>query len=98
MFAQRYYSYQYSTGISAAQAIVSDMREEGETTGESSSPSSSTRSNDAAERYLDFLKSGSREYPLDLLAGAGVDMSSPEPIQRAIDVYGEYLDEMAELI
>lgn len=65
------------------QAIVSDVREEGE-------PS--------AERYLDLLRSGSREYPLDLLQGAGVDVSSPEPIRRAIDVYGEYPDEMAELI
>ncbi|GKZ13141.1 oligoendopeptidase F [Haladaptatus sp. T7] len=82
-FYRAYYVYQYSTGISAAVALADKILEEGEP---------------AAERYLDFLSNGSREYPLTLLQGAGVDMSSPEPIQRALDVYGKRLDEMEELI
>ncbi|WP_458208390.1 oligoendopeptidase F [Haladaptatus sp. NG-SE-30] len=82
-FYRAYYVFQYSTGISAAVALADKILDEGEP---------------AAERYLDFLSSGSREYPLELLQGAGVDMRSPEPIQRALDVYGEYLDEMEELI
>ena len=82
-FYFNFYVFQYSTGISAAVALSQDILEEGEP---------------AAERYLDFLKRGSREYPLELLQGAGVDMASPEPVQRALDVYGHYLDEMESLI
>jgi oligoendopeptidase F len=82
-FYRAYYVYQYSTGISAAVALADKILKEGEP---------------AAERYLDFLRNGSREYPLELLRGAGVDMSSPEPIQRALDVYGEQLDEMEALL
>src|SRR6056297_1759729 len=82
-FNYTYYVYQYSTGISAAVALGEEILETGEP---------------AAERYLDFLESGSTEYPLELLRTAGVDMSSPEPIERALDVYDDHLDEMARLI
>ncbi|WP_132058134.1 oligoendopeptidase F [Halorussus amylolyticus] len=82
-FFRSYYVYQYSTGISAAVALADRILEEGEP---------------AVEDYLEFLSSGSRQYPLELLEIAGVDMSSPEPIQRALDVYDEYLDEMAALV
>ncbi|WP_276299123.1 oligoendopeptidase F [Halorussus lipolyticus] len=82
-FNYTYYVYQYSTGISAAVALADEILETGEP---------------AAERYLDFLKSGSTEYPLELLQTAGVDMSSPEPIQRALDVYDDHLDQMESLI
>ncbi len=82
-FYYNYYVYQYATGISAAVAIVSDILEEGQP---------------AADRYLDFLKRGSREYPLELLSEAGVDMATSAPIERAITVYGQYLDEIASLI
>ena len=82
-FYRAYYVYQYSTGISAAVALADGILEEGEP---------------AAERYLEFLQGGSREYPLELLETAGVDMSSPEPIQRALDVYDDHLDEMADLV
>ncbi|WP_266078796.1 oligoendopeptidase F [Haladaptatus caseinilyticus] len=82
-FYRAYYVYQYSTGISAAVALADKILEEGEP---------------AAEKYLDFLSSGSREYPLELLRDAGVDMASPEPIQRALDVYDAHLDKMESLI
>ncbi|WP_458187439.1 oligoendopeptidase F [Haladaptatus sp. NG-WS-4] len=82
-FYRAYYVYQYSTGISAAVALADKILEEGQP---------------AADRYLRFLESGSREYPLELLESAGVDMRSSEPIQRALDVYGDHLDEMESLI
>ncbi|WP_121820553.1 oligoendopeptidase F [Halostella salina] len=82
-FYRAYYVFQYSTGISAAVALAQGILEEGEP---------------AAERYIEFLQRGSREYPLELLRHAGVDMRSPEPVQRALDEYDEHLDEMADLI
>ena len=82
-FYRAYYVYQYSTGISAAVALADKILEEGEP---------------AAEQYREFLRSGSRGYPLELLETAGVDMSSSEPIQRALDVYGDHLDEMESLV
>ncbi len=82
-FYRAFYVYQYSTGISAAVAIASDILEEG-------AP--------AAERYLDFLRAGSRKYPLELLKEADVDMSEPAPIESAIDTYATFLDEMEELM
>jgi oligoendopeptidase F len=81
-FYYGFYVYQYATGISAAVALVEDILEEGEP---------------AAERYREFLAKGSREYPLDLLRGAGVDMASPDPVEAALSVYGDYLEEFAAL-
>jgi oligoendopeptidase F len=82
-FYRAYYVFQYSTGISAAVALAQAIREEGE---------------DAAAPYREFLKRGSREYPLELLRGAGVDMSTSEPIDAALAEYGDQLDEMADLL
>lgn len=88
-FYRAFYVYQYSTGISAALAIVDGILPDG-AGGESDC--------DAAEDYLEFLRRGSREYPLDLLRIAGVDMSSSDPIDRALSTYGDRLDEMAALL
>jgi len=54
-FYRAFYVYQYATGISAAVALVDGILEEGEP---------------AAERYVDFLRGGSRKYPLELLEDA----------------------------
>jgi oligoendopeptidase F len=81
-FYRAFYVYQYATGISAAVALARDLLEEGEP---------------AAERYLDFLASGSRAYPLDLLETAGVDMTSSDPVEAAIDTYDGFLDEFESL-
>jgi oligoendopeptidase F len=81
-FYRAFYVFQYSTGISAAVALVENIREEGEP---------------AAERYREFLRGGSREYPLELLETAGVDMTDPAPIESALDVYSDYLDEFESL-
>ena len=82
-FYRAFYVYQYATGISAALALVEDILAEGES---------------AAESYREFLRLGSREYPLDLLDVAGVDMRSPDPIERAIHRYDDRLDELETLI
>jgi oligoendopeptidase F len=82
-FYRSFYVYQYATGISAAVALVDGILDEGEP---------------AAQRYVDFLRSGSRQYPLELLRDAGVDMASPDPVESALSTYGDYLDEFAELL
>lgn len=82
-FYYDFYVYQYSTGISAAVAIASRILDEGDS---------------AAAAYREFLQSGSREYPLELLDAVGVDMQSPDPIERALSVYSEYVDEMESLL
>jgi oligoendopeptidase F len=82
-FYRAYYVYQYATGISAAAAIVERIREEGET---------------AAAEYREFLELGGREYPLEALRTAGVDMATSAPVESAIDVYRRYIDEMDGLL
>jgi oligoendopeptidase F len=74
-----FYVYQYATGFSAALALAGDIREEWE--------ESSSGPGDAAEQYLHFLRQGSSAHPIDLLADAGVDLTSATPIERAIDAY-----------
>jgi oligoendopeptidase F len=83
-FYRAFYVYQYATGISAAVALVEGILDDDDP--------------EAADRYIDFLSQGSREYPLELLADAGVDMSSAAPIESALSVYGDYLDEMDSLL
>jgi hypothetical protein len=64
-FYSSYYVYQYATGISAAAALASQILAEG-------AP--------ARDRYLSFLSSGSSDYSIALLRGAGVDLSTPQPV------------------
>ena len=66
-FYYNYYVYQYATGISAATALSKQILEEGEP---------------AVKRYLDFLKSGSSDYPIEVLKKAGVDMTKAEPCKK----------------
>lgn len=85
-----FYVYQYATGFSAALALADDICKEWN--GESGDPDA------AAERYLRFLRRGSRDYPLDLLADAGVDLTTSKPLERAIDAYRAALREMDDLL
>ena len=50
------------------------------------------------EDYLEFLKTGSSKYPLEALKVAGVDMSSPEPVEQAIDIYRERIEDAEDLV
>ncbi len=47
--------------------------------------------------YLSFLKGGCSKWPLDLLKDAGVDMTSPEPVETALDYFERLVDELDEL-
>ena len=81
-FYYNYYVFQYATGYSAAIALSRKILTEGES---------------AVKNYLDFLSGGCSKSPIDLLKGAGVDMTSPEPINQALQLFDELLDEMEEL-
>ena len=78
-----YYVFQYATGFSAAVALSTQILEEG-------AP--------AVERYLKFLSSGCTKSPIELLKDAGVDMTTPAPIQDALTLFAKLLDEMEELM
>ncbi len=80
---QHYYVYQYATGISGAHALVDRIL-----SGEEG----------AAEAYLGFLKAGGSKYPLDALREAGVDLSSPEPVEQAFADMAGYVDQLEELL
>ena len=77
-----FYVYQYATGISGAHALVDGIL--------SGKP-------DAAARYLEFLKLGGSMYPLDALQLAGVDLTSPEPVEKAFAVLSGLVDRLEKL-
>ncbi|WP_163150488.1 oligoendopeptidase F [Anoxybacillus sp. MB8] len=82
-FYYNYYVYQYATGFSAATALSKQILEEG-------AP--------AVERYIAFLKAGSSDYPIEVLKKAGVDMTSPEPIEQACQVFEQKLQQLEQLL
>ena len=49
-------------------------------------------------RYLGFLKSGGKQYPIDTLKAAGVDMTSPQPVESALQLFAQRVDELAKLL
>ncbi|MEH7318550.1 oligoendopeptidase F [Priestia megaterium] len=82
-FYYNYYVYQYAIGFSAAAALSKQILEEGDA---------------AVERYVGFLKSGSSDYPIEVLKKAGVDMTTSQPIEEALAVFEEKLTEMERLL
>ncbi|MBE2188763.1 MAG: oligoendopeptidase F [Desulfobulbaceae bacterium] len=78
-----FYVYQYATGFVAAHALAEQIKKEG-------AP--------AIKRYLDFLSSGSSDYPINVLQKAGVDMSSPKPIELTIQKIKRYTEELEKLM
>ena len=82
-FYYNYYVFQYATGYSAAIALSRRILAEGES---------------AVKDYLNFLSGGCSRSPIDLLKGAGVDMTSPAPVEQALSLFGTLLDEMEALM
>jgi oligoendopeptidase F len=82
-FYSSFYVYQYATGVSASAALASQIIAEG-------AP--------AVARYKRFLSSGSSNYSINLLRDAGVDLSTPQPVQQAIDSFSGYLDQLEALL
>jgi oligoendopeptidase F len=78
-----FYVYQYATSFAAATALAKLILEEGEP---------------ARKRYLTMLRSGSNDYPIELLKKVGVDMTTPKPIYDTIDVFTAYVDELESLL
>lgn len=82
-FYSAFYVYKYATGFSAATAIKEQIQNEGQA---------------AVERYLAFLKSGASDYPVELLKKAGVDLTSPQPVQAALEYFGRLVNELEETV
>ena len=82
-FYYNYYVFQYATGYAAAIALSRRILREGES---------------AVKDYLGFLSGGCSKSPIDLLRGAGVDMSTTAPVEEALALFGELIDEMEALM
>lgn len=82
-FYYNYYVFQYATGYSAAIALSRRIM---------------NREPNAVEDYQGFLSGGCSASPIELLKGAGVDMTGPEPVQNALDLFDSLLDEMEALL
>lgn len=82
-FYNAFYVYKYATGYSAATAISNRILTEG-------AP--------ARDAYIEFLKTGESDHPIQLLKIAGVDMSSPEPIRQAMETFKNLVDEFEALL
>lgn len=78
-FYYNFYVYQYATGFAASQTLVNNVINEGKP---------------AINRYLNFLKSGSSDYSINLLKNAGVDMTKPEPVLYVIKKMEELVGEV----
>ncbi|NLY62842.1 MAG: oligoendopeptidase F [Erysipelothrix sp.] len=82
-FYYNYYVYQYATGFSAATSLALNIL-----------------SGDQAkiDAYIDYLKAGSSDYPINVLKKAGVDMNSPKPIEDTLKVFRERLAKLSEIL
>ncbi|WP_315167752.1 oligoendopeptidase F [Metaclostridioides mangenotii] len=78
-FYSNFYVYKYATGFSAASALSKQIL-----TGEEA----------AKERYINFLKSGGSDFPINQLRDAGVDMEKKESVEEAINVFKSLVDEL----
>jgi oligoendopeptidase F len=76
------YPYTYAAGLTASTAAAQLIREEGQP---------------AVDRWLQVLKAGGSKSPLELMAMAGVDMSTSEPISKAVAYVGKLVDELESL-
>lgn len=79
-----YYTFQYATGISAAHALANGILAGDDP--------------DAVTRYLDFLKAGDADYPINVLQKAGVDMSTPLAVEETFKVLEGLVDRLESLI
>ncbi|HEX9060932.1 MAG TPA: oligoendopeptidase F [Clostridia bacterium] len=82
-FYTSFYVYKYATGLSAASSIANSILNEG---------------TPAVERYKNFLKSGSSDYPLELLKKTGVDLTTPKPVEDALLMFEQAIDQLEKLL
>lgn len=81
-FYNAFYVYKYATGFSAATSISEKIINEGSS---------------ARDSYIEFLKSGESDYPIELLKIAGIDMSSPKPVESAMRAFESLVNQLEEL-
>lgn len=81
-FYYNFYVYQYATSFSASMALSKKILEEGKP---------------AVDKYLEFLSGGCTKSPIELLKGAGVDMTTKKPISEALKTFGELIKELDEM-
>ena len=82
-FFYKYYVYSYATGLASGIAIADRVRAQGEP---------------AVQAYLGMLKGGCSKPPLELLKGAGVDLTTPAPIESAMKTFARTLEEVEKLL
>ncbi len=82
-FYYNFYVYQYATGFAASEVLAKKVKTEGEP---------------AVNKYLNFLKAGSSDYPINILTAAGVYMNSPEPVRAVSERMNQVLNEMEDLL
>ncbi len=82
-FYYNFYVYQYATGFAASEVLAKKVKTEG---------------HDAVQKYTNFLKAGSSDYPINILNAAGVDMNSAEPVNAVSEKMNKILDEMEGLL
>jgi len=85
-FYRAFYVYQYATGYSSAIAISQKILQEGK------------KGEEATTAYLEFLKAGGSDYPINVLKKVGVDMESPEPVREALKVFEGLINQLQELL
>ncbi|MDG1986667.1 MAG: oligoendopeptidase F [Halieaceae bacterium] len=78
-----FYVYQYATSFAAATALAKNILKGGE---------------EARKTFLDLLKSGNSDYPIELLKKAGVDMTTPQPIYDTIETFSNLVDELENIL
>lgn len=82
-FYSAFYVYKYATGFSSATSLKQQILTEGDS---------------AVDRYLDFLKAGSSDYPINLLKKAGVDLTTPRPVEEALEYFGRLVEQLESLV
>ncbi len=82
-FYYNFYVYQYATGFCAAVTLATNIKNKEE---------------GSLEKYLEFLRSGSSDYPINVLKKAGVDMTLVEPIEKALNIFKDLVESFDKLI
>jgi len=82
-FYRNFYVYQYATSYAASSYLYTEIYK---------------GNKEAINRYHDFLKIGTSDYPINILKKTGVDMTSPEPINKTIELFNNLVDQFEKLI
>jgi oligoendopeptidase F len=83
-FYDAFYVYKYATSLAASFELVKQMKED--------------KTGKATKRYLQFLSAGTSDDPIPLLKKAGVDMTSPEPLNNLLAYFGSLVNEMEQIL